>query len=315
MWGRADRSRSAHGRAVNPSRTTVAVVGAGTMGAGIAHVTALHGFPTALVDQDAWQLQAAMASIARNLKRQRSKGIIDETEAQAALGRIAPTTGLAPALADVRLMIEAVPERMPVKEEIFRTADAHAPPDAILTSNTSSLSITALGALTSRPGQVVGLHFMNPVPVMKLVEVVRGRATSDGTVHAVNILAEELGKEPVEVADFPGFVSNRVLMPMINEAAYALLEGVAEADAIDRVMELGMRHPLGPLALADLIGLDVCLDILGVLHDQLGADRYRPCPLLRKYVEAGWLGRKAGRGFHHYGATKQKAAHDKGGEE
>jgi len=281
----------------------IVVAGAGTMGAGIAHATAQHGFPTVLIDVNEACLDRALAVIDTNLSRQAKKGVIEMGTEPDVLARIETTTEFAPALESADMMIEAVPEKMETKREIFELADRRAPPGAILASNTSSISITSLGAFTSRPGSVIGMHFMNPVPVMKLVEVVRGLATDDDTVDAVVGLTRRLAKTPVEVSDFPGFVSNRILMPMINEAVFALMEGVADADSIDDVMRLGMNHPLGPLALADLIGLDVCLDILGVLHDQLGDDRYRPCPLLRKHVEAGWLGRKSGRGFHAYPAS------------
>ncbi len=206
-------------------------------------------------------------------------------------------------MAEADLVVEAVPEKAELKYDLFRRLDDDARDDAILASNTSSISITEIAARTGRPEQVIGMHFMNPVPVMQLVEVIRGLATSDETTEAIMGLSRELGKTPVEVNDFPGFVSNRVLMPMINEAVFALMEGVAEPEAIDTVMKLGMNHPLGPLALADLIGLDTCLNILEVLHRELGDDRYRPCPLLRKYVAAGWLGRKSGRGFHRYDRT------------
>ena len=275
------------------------MVGSGVMGNGIAHVCALSGFATALVDIDGKALDRAMGVVGKNLGRQVARGSIAEEEKQAALDRIEPSTAF-DAVATVSVVIEAVPERPGLKYEVFEEIDRLAPADAILASNTSSISITAIGARTRRPKQVVGMHFMNPVPVMKLVEVVRGLATSDATVRAVLELSRALGKTPVEARDFPGFVSNRILAPMINEAVFALMEGVAEADAIDAVMTLGMNHPMGPLALADLIGLDTCLNILEVLHAELGDDRYRPCPLLRQYVAAGWLGRKSGRGFHRY---------------
>jgi 3-hydroxybutyryl-CoA dehydrogenase len=216
------------------------------------------------------------------------------------MDRISTVTSLEDGIEEAQLVVEAVPEKMELKEDIFTTLDEKAPADAILATNTSSISITEIAALTSRPEKVIGMHFMNPVPMMKLVEVIRGLATDDETTQAVMNLSTELGKTPVEVNDFPGFVSNRVLMPMINEAVFALMEGVAEAEAIDTVMKLGMAHPMGPLALADLIGLDTCLSILEVLHRDIGDDRYRPCPLLRKYVAAGWLGRKSGRGFFGY---------------
>ena len=275
------------------------MVGSGVMGNGIAHVCALSGFATALVDIDGKALDRAMGVVGKNLGRQVARGSIAEEQKQAALDRIEPSTAF-DAVATASVVIEAVPERPALKYEVFKEIDGLAPADAILASNTSSISITAIGARTRRPKQVVGMHFMNPVPVMKLVEVVRGLATSDATVRTVLELSRALGKTPVEARDFPGFVSNRILAPMINEAVFALMEGVAEADAIDAVMTLGMNHPMGPLALADLIGLDTCLNILEVLHAELGDDRYRPCPLLRQYVAAGWLGRKSGRGFHRY---------------
>lgn len=277
---------------------TVAVIGAGTMGNGIAHVCAQHARDVRLLDVDGAALERARTTIAANLERQVRKGTLEPADREAALARIATGTDLEEGVAGVELVVEAVPERAELKYDLFRRLDAAAPPQAILASNTSSISITAIAAHTSRPGQVIGMHFMNPVPVMRLVEVIRGLATTDAVTAEVMELARELGKTPVEVNDFPGFVSNRVLMPMINEAAFALMEGVADAEAIDTVMTLGMNHPMGPLALADLIGLDTCLNILEVLHRELGDDRYRPCPLLRRYVAAGWLGRKSGRGFH-----------------
>ncbi len=278
----------------------VAVVGAGTMGNGIAHVCALAELSVTLIDADPEALDRGLRTIARNLDRQVHKGLIDAAEWDAAVGRIEGGETLARAAA-ADLIVEAVPEVAELKGRIFAELDGIAPPPAILASNTSSISITEIGARTERPEQVIGMHFMNPVPVMRLVEVIRGLRTSDATTAAVMELSRRLGKTPVEVRDFPGFVSNRVLMPMINEAVFALMEGVAEARSIDRVMTLGMNHPMGPLALADLIGLDTCLNILEVLHRELGDDRYRPCPLLRQYVAAGWLGRKAGRGFYPHG--------------
>lgn len=280
----------------------VTVIGGGTMGNGIAHVCAQGGLHATLVDVDPAALERARATIRKNLERQARKGLIDEGEVETILGRVAGATSVAEAVADADLVVEAVPEKAELKYDLFRTLDEAAPAGAILASNTSSISITEIAARTGRPERVIGMHFMNPVPVMKLVEVIRGLATSDETTRAVMTLARELGKTPVEVNDFPGFVSNRVLMPMINEAVFCLMEGVAEVEAIDTVMKLGMNHPMGPLALADLIGLDTCLNILEVLHRELGDDRYRPCPLLRKYVAAGWLGRKTGRGFHTYDA-------------
>lgn len=278
----------------------VAVVGAGTMGNGIAHVCALAGLRVALFDDAPDAAKRALAVIGSNLERQASKGRISPEQREGALERIAASPSLDDAAAQADMVIEAVPERPKVKHALFEALDRLAPEHAILASNTSSISITGIAACTRRPEQVAGMHFMNPVPVMQLVEVVRGLATSDATARAVVELSRALGKTPVEVRDFPGFVSNRVLAPMLNEAAFALMEGVADAQAIDQVMTLGMNHPMGPLALADLIGLDTVLHILEVLHRDLGDDRYRPCPLLRQYVAAGWLGRKAGRGFHRY---------------
>jgi 3-hydroxybutyryl-CoA dehydrogenase len=278
----------------------IAVVGGGTMGNGIAHVCAQAGRKVTLVDMEEGLLERALNTIFKNLDRQVKKEVISAGEKDEALDRISTTTDLDDAVAEAQLVVEAVPEELELKEKIFRTLDEEAPEGAILASNTSSISITEMAAFTERPEKVIGMHFMNPVPVMKLVEVIRGLATDDETTATVMELARELGKTPVEVNDFPGFVSNRILMPMINEAVFALMEGVADEEAIDTVMKLGMNHPMGPLALADLIGLDVCLDILQVLHRDLGEDRYRPCPLLRKYVAAGWLGRKSGRGFHGY---------------
>ncbi len=277
-----------------------AVIGAGTMGNGIAHVCALHGLDVVLVDLEGAALERATATISANMERQVKKGTLDADGRDAALARIRTSTSIVGGVEGAGLVVEAAPERAEVKYQIFRELDAAADPGAILASNTSSISITEIAARTGRPDRVIGMHFMNPVPVMQLVEVIRGLATSDETTQAVMELSTALGKTPVEVNDFPGFVSNRVLMPMINEAIFALMEGVAEPVAIDTVMKLGMNHPMGPLALADLIGLDTCLNILEVLHRELGDDRYRPCPLLRKYVAAGWLGRKTGRGFHLY---------------
>lgn len=277
----------------------VAVIGGGTMGNGIAHVFAQHGFAVGLIDVSADVLKKALATIEKNMDRQVKKGRLEENARDAALARIETSTDL-DAAAGTDIVIEAVPEDESLKAEIFRSLDGIAPDNAILASNTSSIAITRLAANTERPEQVIGMHFMNPVPVMQLVEVVRGLATSDDTANTVVQLAGDLGKTPVVVNDSPGFVSNRVLMPMINEAVYCLYEGVAQPEAIDEVMKLGMNHPIGPLALADLIGLDTCLFILEVLHNDLGEDKYRPCPLLRKHVDAGWLGRKSGRGFYNY---------------
>ena len=278
----------------------VTVIGSGTMGNGIVHVAAQAGLEVTLYDIAEDALARGMAAIARNLERQVRAGRLEEDRRTAALGRIRTTTDLADAASETECAIEAAPEQAALKYRLFAELDRLAPPEAILASNTSSISITAIAANTNRPDRVIGMHFMNPVPVMRLVEVVRGLRTSDGTARAVLDLADRMRKTPVEVNDFPGFVSNRILMPMINEAVFALMEGVAEARAIDAVMRMGMNHPMGPLALADLIGLDTCLSILEVLHRDLGNDRYRPCPLLRKYVAAGWLGRKTRRGFHSY---------------
>jgi 3-hydroxybutyryl-CoA dehydrogenase len=278
----------------------IAVIGGGTMGNGIAHVCAQAGRRVTLVDMNQDLLDRALGTIGKNLDRQVKKEIISPEEREATVGRISTDTSMEAAAASVQLVVEAVPEEVSMKEQIFRALDGAAPEDTILATNTSSISITQIAGFTKRPHKVIGMHFMNPVPVMKLVEVIRGLATDDATTETVMSLSRDLGKTPVEVNDFPGFVSNRVLMPMINEAVFALMEGVAEAEAIDTVMKLGMAHPMGPLALADLIGLNVCLGILEVLHRDLGDDRYRPCPLLRKYVAAGWLGRKSGRGFFGY---------------
>ncbi len=277
----------------------VAVIGAGTMGNGIAHVFAQQGYEVVLVDVAQEMLDRALATIRKNMDRQVRKGKLTEDAREQALTRITPTTDLE-AVRQVDLVVEAVVEQREIKRDLFQKLDQLTRPDVILASNTSSISITALGAATNRPEKVVGMHFMNPVPVMKLVEVVRGQLTDEDTVDTVVQLAEALGKVPAVVNDYPGFVANRILMPMINEACYALMEGVADRDAIDTVMKLGANHPMGPLALADLIGLDVVLFILEVLHRDLGDPKFRPCPLLRRMVAAGLLGRKSGRGFYTY---------------
>ena len=277
----------------------VAVVGAGQMGNGIAHVFATSGFAVTMIDVSDDALARGRATIEKNLDRQVKKGGITAEASAAALGRIASNTSLE-AVSSAQIVIEAATERKDLKFRIFEDLDRLAPADAILASNTSSIAITEIAACTKRPELVIGMHFMNPVPVMQLVEVIRGLATSGITTQRVMALAQRLGKIPVEVNDFPGFVANRILMPMINEAIYCVMEGVGTPEAIDTVMKLGMNHPMGPLTLADFIGLDTCLAILEVLHEGLGDPKYRPCPLLRKYVAAGWYGKKSGRGFYQY---------------
>jgi len=279
---------------------TIGIVGAGTMGSGIAHVFARAGFQVLLCDVDQRFLDRAVGQIRANLGREAAKGKLAETDVEPVLARIRTTVDR-DMLSAAEFVVEAASERFEVKAEIFRALDRILPAGAILATNTSSISITKIAAQTLRPTQVIGMHFFNPVPVMTLVEVVRGMATSDETFEAVRALALKLGKVPVAVNDAPGFVSNRVLMPLINEAAYAVMEGVATPEAVDQVFKLGMAHPMGPLTLADFIGLDVCVDILRVLQEGFGDPKYSPCPLLVRMVDAGWLGRKSGRGFYSYG--------------
>lgn len=276
------------------------VIGAGQMGSGIAQVAAQAGMQVKLHDIEDAMVQKGLKGIEKNLTRQVEKGRIKGEERDGILQRIQGTTQLEEAVAKADIVVEAVVENMAVKTELFRRLDEICPPHTILASNTSSLPITEIAAVTKRPEQVIGMHFMNPVPVMKLVEVIRGLATKDEVYQAVEQLARKMEKTPVEVNDFPGFVSNRVLMPMINEAIYTVYEGVAEPEAVDQVMKLGMNHPMGPLQLADFIGLDTCLYIMETLYEGFGDSKYRPCPLLRKYVKAGWLGKKTGRGFYSY---------------
>lgn len=280
----------------------ISVIGSGTMGNGIAHVFAQNGYQVSLIDINAAALEKAIQTISKNMDRQVSKGLLSEQQKTDALGRIKTFTVLAEGVSNADLVVEAATENMSIKLDLFRQLDAASPAHAILASNTSSISITKIAAVTKRPEKVIGMHFMNPVPVMRLVEVIRGYATSDEVTKTVMDLSQKLEKVPVEVNDYPGFVANRILMPMINEAIYTLYEGVAGVSEIDTVMKLGMAHPMGPLQLADFIGLDVCLSILGVLHEGFGNPKYAPCPLLVNMVEAGFKGAKTGEGFYQYTA-------------
>jgi 3-hydroxybutyryl-CoA dehydrogenase len=277
----------------------VGVIGAGQMGSGIAQVVAQSGYSVVLQDVSETFLETGLRRIQQSLERLQKKGTLNEEQVKEVRGRIRNTLDLAE-MKDAQIVVEAATENLNIKDEIFRRLDAVAPADTILATNTSSISITRIAAVTGRPDKVIGMHFMNPVPVMELVEVIRGLATSAETFQCVQALSKSLGKTPVEAQDFPGFIVNRILMPMINEAAYVLYEGVGKPEDIDTAMKLGTHQPMGPLTLADLIGLDTCLAIMEVLHEGLGDSKYRPCPLLRKYVDAGYLGRKSGRGFYSY---------------
>ena len=277
----------------------IVVIGAGQMGSGIAQVCAMAGYDVYMQDLKQEQLDRGLSIITKNLARQVEKGRMDEAVKESTLNRLTATLELN-CVKEADLIIEAAVEKMDIKKKIFANLDEIAPEHAILATNTSSLPITEIAAVTKRPEKVIGMHFMNPVPVMKLVEIIRGLATDDAVYETIEDITKKIGKVPVEVNDFPGFVSNRILLPMINEAIYTLYEGVATKEAIDEVMKLGMNHPMGPLTLADFIGLDTCLYIMETLHEGFGDDKYRPCPLLRKYVKAGWLGRKTGKGFYIY---------------